>query len=125
MVSQFPVVGQSWLDASESLQTVLNNGVGELSLVYSLKDLFDKKKSLFKARVKRKRGDATGARASTHSAKRITELFGDEKENETEYPSKRGPVQRAPRVLHAVECTQNDAWVSYSLPKSVNFLWWA
>jgi hypothetical protein len=69
------------------------------------------KQSLFKACVKRKRGDATGARASTHSAKRIANLFGKEKENETKYPSKKGPTQRAPRVIHATERTQNDSWV--------------
>jgi hypothetical protein len=35
-----------------------------------------------------------GARTTTHSAKQITELFGDEKENETEYPSKRASAKQ-------------------------------
>ena len=43
----------------------------------------------FKPAQSRIRGAATGTRVDKKSAKRIRETFGDERDNVTEYPSKR------------------------------------
>lgn len=110
MASQCQVIARSSSNGSEILQTAARNGLGKIYQLFPTNSSTPSCR-LFKARVKRKRGDAKGARALSHSAKRIAQQFGDTKENEAEYPSKRGSTQRSSRVLCAAEGIRNDAWV--------------
>ncbi|OBZ71138.1 hypothetical protein A0H81_08474 [Grifola frondosa] len=67
---------------------------------------------LFRAKVKRKRGDISASRSNTHSAKRIIEKFGA-REQVVEYqPKKSGGERRAPRSLPVGTIVSNSAWAA-------------
>jgi hypothetical protein len=66
---------------------------------------------MFQPRVKRSRGDMSGARLNTHSGKRIVSQFG-QTEAETEYPSKRIAI-RGQREITDAEVNANNLWVSF------------
>ncbi|KAJ7861846.1 hypothetical protein B0H14DRAFT_2575761 [Mycena olivaceomarginata] len=68
---------------------------------------------MFQPRVKRSRGDMSGARLNTHSGKKIVSQFG-QMEAETEYPSKRIAI-RGQREITDAEVNANNLWAAAAL----------
>jgi hypothetical protein len=69
---------------------------------------------MFKAHVKRKRGDISGARLNKTSSQRIIAQFGEKSGTTNEYQSKKSG-ERAPQSLRDIDIAQNSSWVCASI----------